>query len=95
MVEVGEDRESRPPAVPGRGGVPARVVRVAEARQRFGFVVPIVVALEQRERLPVGGNGIAVPAEMVVRETNAVPGARLSDAVAEFLMQHECPLTVL
>jgi hypothetical protein len=71
VIEVGEDRQSRAPAVPGRVGVPAGVVGVAEVYQRVGLVVPVAQVAEQRERLLVGGDGVGLPTEMVVRVPRA------------------------
>jgi hypothetical protein len=63
VVEVGEDRQCCPPAVPGRAGVSAGVVGVAEVDQRVRFVVPGAQVAEQRERLVVAGDGVGVPAQ--------------------------------
>jgi hypothetical protein len=54
-----------------------------------------VSPLAQRERLLVGSDGDGVPAKMVVGDAKAVPGCRLTAAVAEFLVQPECLLAVL
>ena len=95
MVEVGQDGQGGTPSVAGRVVVPAGMLGFAEAYQRVGLVVSVAVVAVQGERLPVRGDGVGVPAEMVVRETEAVRGRRLTGAVAEFLLQPERLLTVL
>jgi hypothetical protein len=89
VVEVGEDRQGRAPAVQRRVVVPAGLVGLAEMYQRLSLAVPVAEVTEQRERLLVGGDGVGVPAEMVVRETEAVPAVRLTLTEAELPCQPE------
>src|SRR5947209_6495976 len=77
------------PGVTGGGGLAGGVEDVAEVSEGDGFVVAVAEFPEEAAGLPVAGDRLGVPAEVVVGVAKAVPGVRLSDVVVEFLEQHE------
>lgn len=83
MVKVVEDGQGPLPSVAGGVGVAGGVVSVAEVGEGIGLVVAVAMVPVQGQGVLIAGDGFGVVAEVMVGETEAVPGVGLPETVAE------------
>src|SRR5256885_15791114 len=87
VVYLVEDAQCLCPGPAGRGDVARALVAVAEMAENQGFGAFVVCGPDEPEGCLVGGDGLAVAAQVVVGVADAVPGARLALLVIGMLQQ--------
>ena len=89
MVELGEDLEGAPPAVPGKGERTRFMVVVTQVHQCVPFVEAITDLAIQVDGVPITGYRLLVVTEPLMGVAEAVPGGRLPQVGAVLPMQRK------